>query len=257
MKDLILIEKTNILNSKRLVIMSISLVLISFTCFLVYYVVEGFNIMGSLNLLLILNSQIIFPIIFSSFIMLSYLSDFKNGNSYLIKLSPVSKVNIFISKFFINIFFILLCLFSIVNLYVISNFLFTNKSYVFIEFLKFNFLEVLIRVNIVLVCMFSYIVCFCLLGILFILILPKFPLGIILITVITIIQTSLPLPNHISKYLFVSNYNVHSALHLVEFPINRIMEAFFINVINGVLLLLFSIVIYQRRFQLKEQNKYE
>lgn len=249
MKDLFLLEKTNIMRSNRLVFLILSLLIISICSYIIYYLVEGVNVIGSINFLFDLSSQILFPIIFSCFIMLSYLSDFKNGNWYQIKLSSIRKENIFISKFTVNILFILLCLIFIVNLYVLANFIFYNKNYVFIEFLKFNILDVFIRVNLVTLCMYIYILCYCLVGIIFILILPKISVGIILISIFTVCQTIIPLPDNITKFLFTSSFNVHSAIQIIELPVTKIARAFFINIINAIILIFFSLILYSKRFK--------
>lgn len=251
MKNLILLEKKNALRSNRLLIMIISLFVISMASFLAYLLLEGDNLINSIDFLFAINSQILFPVIFSSFMIASFISDFKHGNPYLIKLSSIKKDRIFISKILVNVIIMFISIIIIVNLYLTFSFIFHSQNYAFIGFLKFNIFEVFLRTNIILVCTFFYILGFCLLGLIVTLIIPKFPVAILFIIVICITHSIIPLPVYFSKYTFMSNYNIYSAIQFEAFPMFKIMEATLINLINVIILIGISLMVYVKKFTIR------
>lgn len=186
----------------------------------------------------------------------SFLSDFKNGNKYLIQFSPIKKERIFMSKIIVNMGIIFLVYMLLVNIYLVFTFIYHNQDYAFIGFLKFSVFEVFMRTNMILLCTYFYIISFALISIIFTLILPKFSTSILLVVFVSIIHTIYPLPDYLSKYLFLSSYNIYSAIQLVEFPIGRVMEATVINIINTLLLMMLSLKIYTKKFSIRD-GKYE
>lgn len=251
MKDLMLLEITNAIRSRRLISIIISLLIICIVSFSAYILLEGNDLIQSIDFLFALNSQILFPVIFSSFIIASFISDFTHGKAYLINLSTIKKDKIFISKILVNVVLILISIVVIVNLYLTFSFIFHNQSYAFIGFLKFNIFEVFLRTNIILACTFFYILGFCLLGLIVSLIIPKFSVAILFIILISISHTIFPLPVYLSKYLFLSSYNTYSAIQFIDFPLFRILEATLINIISTIILLGVSTFVYVKKFSIR------
>lgn len=139
---------------------------------------------------------------------------------------------------------------------IVANVFFTGTLWnVFIGFLKFDLLNVFLRVNAVTVTTYFYLLCFSLMGIILTLLLGNVFLPIIIILCIAIIHTVLPLPVYIYKYLFFSTHNVYPAIQMVEYPVILIAKVALINISNAILLFIISIKLYTKNFTMWNKNE--